>query len=46
VLVIACGRFIAYDWFECGKPIPDWANLVQECAISEHGAVRIEEMPK
>jgi hypothetical protein len=45
-LVIACGRFIAYDWFECGKPLPEWANLVQECATSEHGAVSIEEMPK
>jgi hypothetical protein len=45
-LVIACGRFIAYDWFECGKPQPEWANLVQECATSEYGAIKIEDMPK
>ncbi|WP_334163355.1 DUF6644 family protein [Phenylobacterium sp.] len=37
-VVIMLGRFIAYDWYECGKPIPDWANTLQECAASERGA--------
>lgn len=37
-VVIMLGRFIAYDWYECGKPIPEWANVLQECAASERGA--------
>ena len=37
--VITLGRFIAYDWYECGKPIPHWANALQECKASEKGAV-------
>ena len=43
VIVITMGRFIAYDWFECGKPIPEWANVLQECAASEKGAVSLSE---
>ena len=42
--VVACGRFIAYDWYECGKPLPHWANLVQECAVSERGAIDLTEL--
>jgi uncharacterized membrane protein len=38
ILIIAFGRFIAYNWFECGKPQPDWVNSVQECAASSKGA--------
>lgn len=38
ILIIAFGRFIAYNWFECGKPQPDWVNTVQECAASSKGA--------
>ena len=37
--VITLGRFMAYDWYECGKPIPQLVNVLQECAASEHGAV-------
>jgi hypothetical protein len=37
-LVIVMGRFIAYNWYECGKPLPDFLNAVQSCATSEHGA--------
>lgn len=44
--VITTGRFIAYDWYECGKPLPHWANAIQECATSERGAIDIEEMPQ
>jgi hypothetical protein len=39
MLVITCGRFIPYDWFECGKPQSDFINWVQECKTSEKGAV-------
>ncbi len=39
ICVITLGRFIAYDWYECGKPIPHWANTLQECRASEKGAV-------
>jgi hypothetical protein len=46
VTVITFGRFIAYDWYECGKPLPHWANLAQECAISERGAIDLTEMAK
>lgn len=46
IAVIAVGRFIAYDWYECGKPLPEWANVAQECAISERGAIDLSEMTK
>jgi uncharacterized protein DUF6644 len=46
LLVITMGRFIAYDWFECGKPIPHIANVLQDCKASEKGAVDKEEMAK
>ena len=39
LVVIVMGRFLAYDWFECGKPIPLWANVVQDCRASEGGAI-------
>ncbi len=45
VLVITCGRFIAYDWYNCGKALPDWANTLQECKTSETGAVNLKGMP-
>lgn len=38
VMVIIFGRFIAYNWFECGKPLPNFINAAQSCATSEHGA--------
>jgi hypothetical protein len=37
--VIVMGRFIPYDWLECGKPIPHLANVLQDCKASEKGAV-------
>ena len=39
VLVIIMGRLIAYNWYECGKPLPAFINAVEACAQSEHGAV-------
>jgi hypothetical protein len=38
VLIIAAGRFIAYNWFECGKPQPEWVNTTQDCKASSKGA--------
>lgn len=46
ILVITFGRAIAYDWFDCGKALPHWINVAQECAISEHGALDLKEMAK
>jgi hypothetical protein len=46
LLVITFGRFIAYDWTNCGKPLPDWINVAQECATSENGAVDVKDAPK
>lgn len=43
ILVISCGRLIAYNWAECGKPQPDWVNAAQGCAISSKGAMTLEE---
>jgi hypothetical protein len=40
-LVISCGRFIPYNWYECGKPQPDFINWVEECKTSEKGAVNL-----
>jgi hypothetical protein len=36
-LVIICGRFIPYNWYECGKSQPDFINWVQQCKTSEKG---------
>ena len=42
ILVITFGRFIAYDWYNCGKPLPAWANIIQECKTSETGGVDLK----
>lgn len=39
ILVITMGRFIAYDWFNCGKPQPHLINVVEDCKASDDGAV-------
>ncbi len=36
-LVIICGRFIPYNWYECGKPQPAFINWAQQCKTSEKG---------
>jgi hypothetical protein len=41
VLMIVMGRFIAYNWYDCGKPQPGVINALQECAASEHGAMTL-----
>lgn len=45
IVVITFGRFIAYDWYNCGKPLPDWANAIQECKTSETGAIDLKGNP-
>jgi hypothetical protein len=39
VLIIVFGRFIAYNWLDCGKPQPAWVNVVAECAAYPGGIV-------
>jgi hypothetical protein len=46
LLVIAMGRFIPYNWFDCGKPVPHIVNVLQDCKTSEHGTVDKEDMAK
>lgn len=41
-VVILFGRLIAYNFVECGKPLPGWVNAVQECSTSEHGAMSLD----
>ncbi|CAN5234448.1 hypothetical protein BH11PSE2_BH11PSE2_21780 [soil metagenome] len=43
VLVIGCGRLIAYNWAECGKPQPDWLNAAQQCKVSKKGIMTLEQ---
>ena len=45
ILVITFGRFIAYDWYNCGKPLPDWANAIEECKTSADGALDLKGNP-
>ena len=45
VIVITFGRFIAYDWYNCGKPLPDWANAIEECKTSADGALDLKGNP-
>jgi hypothetical protein len=46
ILIITMGRFIAYNWFDCGKPLAHWMNVAQECSTSENGAVDKTELKK
>ncbi len=39
ILVIAFGRLIAYNWLDCGKPLPGWVNVIAECASWPGGIV-------
>jgi hypothetical protein len=41
ILVITFGRFIAYDWTNCGKPQAHWINVAEECARSDNGALEL-----
>lgn len=41
--VITCGRFIAYNWLECGKPHSDFINAFAACEVSSYGSMTIEE---
>jgi hypothetical protein len=44
IAVITMGRFIPYNWFDCGKPIPHIVNVLENCKASEHGAVDKESV--
>lgn len=43
IVVITFGRFIAYDWLNCGKPQPHWVNVVAECKTSDTGALELTD---
>ncbi|RYI26239.1 MAG: hypothetical protein EON48_06600 [Acetobacteraceae bacterium] len=42
IAVICCGRFIAYNWVDCGKPMSGFLNWAQECSTSELGATTLQ----
>jgi uncharacterized protein DUF6644 len=42
IAMISCGRFIAYDWFSCGKPQSAFINAVEACQTSEQGAYSLQ----
>lgn len=44
IAVITMGRFIPYNWFDCGKPIPHIVNVLENCKASDHGAVDKESI--
>ena len=35
--VITCGRFIAYDWFDCGQDNPAFIDWAAGCVAGEQG---------
>jgi hypothetical protein len=45
LLVMATGRLIAYNWFECGKAQPAWVNASQDCPHSPKGALSADGKP-
>ena len=42
IAILACGRFMAYDWFSCGKPQSAFINAVEACRASEDGAYSLQ----
>lgn len=40
--VMSFGRLIAYNTYDCGKPLSDAVNAFAECAYSEHGAMKLD----
>ena len=35
IIVIFTGRMIAYNWFDCDRPQPDWVIAVAGCVLDE-----------
>jgi hypothetical protein len=35
--VVFCGRFIAYDWFDCGQDNPPFVDWASGCVAGEEG---------
>lgn len=33
--VIVTGRFIAYNWFDCDRPQPDWVIFLAGCVVED-----------
>lgn len=34
-VVIVTGRFIAYNWFDCDRPQPDWVIFLAGCVVDD-----------
>jgi hypothetical protein len=43
LVVISCGRLIAYNYFDCGKALPHFINALEECSTSKAGFVDQEK---
>jgi hypothetical protein len=43
LVVISCGRLIAYNFFDCGKPLPSYINALAECSTSQAGIATLEK---
>ena len=39
VVVIFTGRMIAYNWFDCDRPQPDWVITVAGCVLDEVASI-------
>ncbi|MEZ5938221.1 MAG: hypothetical protein R3C52_08370 [Hyphomonadaceae bacterium] len=44
IIIIIFGRFIAYNWFDCGKPLPGFLNWAAECSTWPGGIVEAIEV--
>jgi Family of unknown function (DUF6644) len=31
--IVICGRFIAYDWYDCDRPIPVFISWFEQCSV-------------
>jgi hypothetical protein len=45
-LVIAMGRYIPYNFVDCGKPLPHLINVLEDCKTTSAGALDKDTMVK
>jgi len=45
-LVIAMGRYIPYNFVDCGKPLPHFINVLEDCKTTAAGALDKDTMIK
>ncbi|MEI7931498.1 MAG: hypothetical protein WCI21_00340, partial [Alphaproteobacteria bacterium] len=46
VVIMGCGRLIAYNFLECGKPHSAFMNWAQECVTSPMGSMTAADYTK